>query len=359
MISIKKFLDGSDPDRRPQRGTESEPLLPTVLGAYRSALVEIGNCSVEACPALGDALKQSLNDLQGNLSMEMCCDVVTAAEEQARKQLRGWGRNTAKHYRQKAGEVKELLLTMARTAESVSARDQRCAGQMSEVTERLEAIASLEDLTEIRSSIVKSAGELKTSIDRMTVEGKAVLDQLQKQLIDYQARLEEAEALASRDALTGLSSRLYVEGQIEKRIAFGVPFCLAILDIDGFKRVNDEHGHLVGDELLKQFGRELRATCRATDMVGRWGGDEFILLMDGQLGEAELQAERLRKWVCGDYVVRGRSGDLKLRVDASIGLTAHETRETMKDLVERADVAMYSQKAAARGQSDRAKSTAA
>ena len=73
--------------------------------------------------------------------------------------------------------MKELLLVMARTAESASARDQRCAGQMSEVTEGLKAIASLEDLTEIRASIEKSATELKTSIDRMTAEGKAVLDE--------------------------------------------------------------------------------------------------------------------------------------------------------------------------------------
>ena len=76
--------------------------------------------------------------------------------------------------------MKELLLVMARTAESVSARDQRCAGQMSAVTERLKAIASLEDLTEIRASIEKSATELKTSIDRMTAEGKEALEHLRE-----------------------------------------------------------------------------------------------------------------------------------------------------------------------------------
>ena len=193
--------------------------------------------------------------------------------------MRVWGRDTAKHYQQKACEVKDLLLVMAHTAESVSARDQRCAGQMSEVTERLKAIASLEDLTEIRASIEKSATELKTSIDRMTAEGKAALDHLREQVASYQSKLEEAEEIASRDALTGLSSRLYVEGQIEKRIGSGAPFCVALIDIDGFKKVNDNYGHLTGDELLKQFGAELRSACRATDVIGRWGGDEFILTL--------------------------------------------------------------------------------
>jgi len=99
---------------------------------------------------------------------------------------------------------------------------QRCAGQMSAVTGRLKAMASLEGLTEIRASIEKSATELKTSIDRMTAEGKEALEHLQEQVASYQTKLEEAEEIASRDALTGLSSRLYVEGQMEKRIGSGL-----------------------------------------------------------------------------------------------------------------------------------------
>ena len=125
---------------------------------------------------------------------------------------------------------------------------------------------------------------------------------------------------------------------------------MAIIDIDGFKKVNDNHGHLTGDELLKQFGAELRSACRATDVIGRWGGDEFILLYDCGLAEAEAQTERLRKWICGNYEVKVKSGALKLRVDASIGLAAHAAGEGVKELVARADAAMYEQKAASRVQ---------
>src|SRR5208282_6033196 len=254
-------------------------------------------------------------------------------------------RGAARHYQGKAREVKEMLLTMARTAESVSARDQRSAGQMSAVTERLRAIATLEDLTEIRASIDKSAADLKLSIDRMTEEGKEVLDHLKKQVEGYQTKLEEAEKIASRDALTGVSSRVYLEGQIEKRVESQATFCVAIVDIDGFKKVNDAHGHLTGDEILKQFAGELKSACRSTDMIGRWGGDEFILLFDSGLEEAEAQTERLRKWVCGNYSVAGKTGTLKLRVDASIGLAAHASGEEMNELVGRADAAMYEHKA--------------
>jgi diguanylate cyclase (GGDEF)-like protein len=237
---------------------------------------------------------------------------------------------------------------MARTAESVGQRDQRCATQITDVTTRLNSIANLEDLTAIRESIKQSASDLKTSIDRMTAEGKAAIDQLKKEVTTYQTRLEEAEEIASRDALTGLHSRLSAEGQIEKALHAAAPFCVAILDINEFKGVNDKHGHLFGDEVLKQFATELRSVCRSTDTIGRWGGDEFILLLHCGFAEATAQIERLRKWVCGNYTIQANSVPIKLQVGASIGLAERLEGETMKELIARADAEMYRDKAAAR-----------
>ena len=253
MISLKKYLESQQTDSvAPVKCAEGD-LFPVVIDAYGSALMEMGNSSMEACPGMGDELKRRLSELKTGLSVAMSPAAMATTDSGVREQIRGWGRGTAKHFQQKACEVKEMLLMMARTAESVGTRDQRCAGRMSEVTERLKAIVSLDDLTEIRTSIEKSASELKSSIDRMTAEGKAVLDQLKEQVATYQTKLEEAEEIASRDALTGLSSRLYFEGQLEKRMAAEAPFCVAIVDIDRFKKVNDDHGHVTGDDLLKQF----------------------------------------------------------------------------------------------------------
>ncbi|MGB8029406.1 MAG: GGDEF domain-containing protein [Terracidiphilus sp.] len=348
MISLRKYLESQQVDSVALLERAEGGLLPAVVDAYGSALMEMGNSSLEACPGMGDELKRSLSELKSGLSAAMSPAALATTDTGVRDQLRGWGRGTAKHFQQKACEVKEMLLMMARTAESVGARDQRCAGQMSKVTERLKAIASLDDLTQIRTSIEKSASELKSSIDRMTAEGKAVLDHLKEQVASYQTKLEEAEEIASRDALTGLSSRLYVEGQLEKRMSAATPFCVAIVDIDRFKKVNDDHGHVTGDDLLKQFSTELRSACRATDVIGRWGGDEFILLFDCGFAEAEAQTVRLRKWICGSYTVRGKSGEVKLRVDASIGLAERAAGEEMQELLTRADTAMYEEKAAGR-----------
>lgn len=365
MISIRKYLDGTveeaadtpKPAAAPRTGAASGRgvrgrdgnLLDASLGAYRSALEEMGRCSVEACRAEGPALQGNLGEIAGTIGERPTPDAVAKADAGVQTELREWGRRTARHYQQKAGEVKEILLAMAQTTESVGQRDAHYARQIDEVTRKLHRIASLDDISEIRSSIAHSAAELKESIERMTAEGRAVLERMQSQVTTFQTKLEEAEQMASIDALTRVRSRMWVEGQLEQRAAAGAPFCVAILDIDGFKGVNDEHGHLVGDALLKQFAGELKSACRAADIVGRWGGDEFVILLEGEREHADAQMERVRKWVCGQYTVEASAGPLKLNVSASIGLAEWTPPETLAQLLERADAAMYENKAAGRG----------
>jgi diguanylate cyclase (GGDEF)-like protein len=369
MISLKRYLDAVDdePAEQNERGANTLPagaakrleaviapnareLLAVAVAAYRSALLETGKYSLEACPALGDGLKRGLQKVNDRLAGNVTREAVESAERSVQEQLEDWGERTARHYLEKTGEVKELLLVLARTAESVGERDQRCALQLNEVTARLNQIAGLDDLTAIRASIVKSATELKYSIDRMAAEGKTAIDQLRVEVSNYQAKLDEAEEVASSDSLTGLRSRLCMEHQIARRMEAGTKFCVAIVDIDGFKQVNDRYGHLIGDELLKQFAGELRSASRSTDVIGRLGGDEFILLLDCALTEAHAQIDRLRAWVCGSYTVAGNGDPVKLRVDASFGLAERQPEETMKELIDRADAEMYQHKAEFRAQ---------
>jgi diguanylate cyclase (GGDEF)-like protein len=185
------------------------------------------------------------------------------------------------------------------------------------------------------------------------------VDQLQTEVSTYETKLKEAEELASRDALTGLPNRRKVEERIEARIARGQAFCVVMLDLNGLKQVNDKHGHLAGDNLLQQFAQELRSGSRSTDMVGRWGGDEFVLLMDGDAAGAQAQIERLQKWVFGEYTIRpGKgSGEVKVNVSAGVGVAQWQPGETAQAAIERADAAMYVQKQLTRKQTSAAAAT--
>ncbi len=348
MISIRKYLDAGDAVTAPPppsgQTADAGDSLAVCLEAYRGTLSGIGRASVDACPAEGIALDKSLEAIAATLASMPSSEGIARAGENATIEVRNWGLSTARHYRQKAAEVREILLAMTSAAESVSKRDQSCARQFQQVTENLKNIASLDDISQIRSSLESSAAELKGSIDRMTSEGKAVLDRLQSQVATFEAKLAEAEQLVSVDFLTRVRSRSWIESQIEQRIAAGASFCVALLDLDGFKRINDEHGHTVGDEVLRQFAAELKSACRSTDLVGRWGGDEFLVLLDCPAAQARSQIERVSKWACGSYTIKRDCGPLVLMIRASIGLAEFAPPDSIIQLLHRADAAMYDSK---------------
>jgi diguanylate cyclase (GGDEF)-like protein len=346
VISLKKYLD-LDPSELKKHIDEADPveLFSSTLDSYRSTLAVIGACCVQVCPSLGRDLQLSLARISERLSKKITPPAVKEIEQRVEEQLQQWGGRSAEYFKNKTSEVKEILIVLARTAESAADRDQRHSGQFIEFTTRLESIADLEDLTQIRSSILQSANELKICVDKMAKDNRDSVAQLRSQVTVYQTKLEEVEQRTSRDAVTGLDTRRSIEAKIERRIAEKQTFCLVMFDLNGFKQVNDTHGHLAGDDLLKQFATEMRSASRATDIIGRWGGDEFVVILDCRFNEAQTHLERMQKWVFGDYEIQSSAGSTKVQMSASVGLTECLKGETLKDLIGRADAAMYQEKA--------------
>ena len=175
MISIRKYLDGVqrvNPVPNHRASATAKNLAAVALRGYVSALQEMGRCGADVCPALGHELYESLSRVAEDLSRADCAESVAVVDQSVRGLLEDWGLRSARHYQKKAAEVKDILLVMARTAESVGESDQRCAQQINEVTTKLKGIADLDDLTQIRASIEKSAADLKSSIARLTTKAK-------------------------------------------------------------------------------------------------------------------------------------------------------------------------------------------
>jgi diguanylate cyclase (GGDEF)-like protein len=340
------------PEELGPREPDPGETLKAALESYCSALLAMGNNGILACPPVGSELQQCLANLANGLSKNVTPNLILETEKQVEENLERWGARSADYLIAKANDAKELLLALANTAQSVGERDKRYTSQFSEFTSRLRTIADLESLGQVRASLVQEANKLKTYVDKMTEDGESLVKHLQTEVFDYETKLKAAEELVLRDELTGLSNRRNVEERIESRIAKGMPFCVVILDLDKFKQVNDKYGHLAGDSLLKQFATELRSSSRSIDTVGRWGGDEFILVMECDLAGAKVQLERSKKWTFGEYKIQfgGDTPELKLNVTASIGLAEWQAGESMQDVIEHADKDMYADKAQTRNQ---------
>ena len=165
-------------------------------------------------------------------------------------------------------------------------------------------------------------------------------------------KMENIEEHARRDELTGSFNRRYMMAalQQQKHLADGSDqnLCLAVVDLDHFKRINDEVGHLAGDEVLRVFAKLAQQNIRREDIFGRYGGEEFLLLLPGiGLLEALNTVERIRALT---ETRLGILAKLERKVTVSIGLTQFIPGESVLDLFARADVAMYMAKTGGRNQ---------
>jgi diguanylate cyclase (GGDEF)-like protein len=174
---------------------------------------------------------------------------------------------------------------------------------------------------------------------------------LQTQKNELAHALTRIQILATRDELTGLVNRRHmieVINQHQKRLQRSGHhrFCLALLDIDHFKRINDTHGHNVGDEVLRHFAQVAQQALRETDVLARWGGEEFLVLLNDTTPEqAHAGIERIREAMADAQVAPSVP---ELRLTFSAGLTAYGDDEPLDHCVERADRALYQAKAAGR-----------
>ena len=337
MISLKKTME-----------EQREELLASALGCYRSAVGAMADSGAQVCPSLGAGFRQSLMALRERLAQAALPGALSETEKDIEESLEGWGKSATEYYKQKTAEVRELLLHMTEAAQSVVERDQRYKTQFSEVTARLQTANNLEDLTQIRKLIGDSSAELRFFVDRMVEDGQKSMANLRQKLAVYEERLKEAERQSSLDPLTGLVNRPGMERETAARLERGQMFCLVVMDLNGFKKINDDYGHQAGDTLLKSFAAELKAQFRSNDAVGRWGGDEFVVLLDCDRREAETRVERVRKWAFGNYEVQSGGKARKVAISGAVGITAWQPGKTAEQMFADADRAMYADKGSAR-----------
>jgi diguanylate cyclase (GGDEF)-like protein len=170
---------------------------------------------------------------------------------------------------------------------------------------------------------------------------------------ELKAVIAQADEVSHTDALTFLPNRRQIIKDLQEEVIFsdryGTPLSISILDVDDFKKINDTYGHIAGDEVLRTLGGELRNHIRYPDTIGRYGGEEFLIVLPhSTLQAAAEQGERLCEHVRS---LRIQSGEQEFHVTVSIGVAQYKVhQEEWQAFLSRADAALYQAKNAGRDQ---------
>ncbi len=179
---------------------------------------------------------------------------------------------------------------------------------------------------------------------------KSRLEEAEETLQRQSSEMANIVMAASTDPLTGLPNRRVYDEELKRRFAewrrHGTPFSVMLVDVDHFKTVNDNYGHIVGDQVLKEVAASLRATMRESDLVSRFGGEEFATVLPASGPEdASRAAERARLAI--ERVLCEHDGG-QLQVTVSCGVAHATTEDTPERMLDRADKALYAAKNAGR-----------
>lgn len=199
---------------------------------------------------------------------------------------------------------------------------------------RQPAVAGLDEIARITGAMATRIREAEVRLASATEETDAL-----------RARLGEAQAMARRDPLTGLSNRLGLEEAFARPRDPAAPRCLAVADVDHFKRFNDEHGHGVGDRVLSAIGRGLEQSFE-DHLVARYGGEEFAVLICGvSLATAAKMLDHAREALAEKRFRDRETGAALRKITLSAGVVAVRAGETLAVALARADDLLYAAKA--------------
>lgn len=340
MISLKRSI-------KDHESADAELVRRKALECYLGALEVIRTNA----PELSEEEVKDHRARLGGLAREITGAVSVADLEASQAALE---KEVSEYYGKVSGalkasqqEVKEIIALLREATSTMVTRNAHHDQQFRSFATNLERTSQCDDLRKIRLQLTLQVGQLRTNLDSMREERAQALEPLQTELRSFEARLEEAERLACTDPLTNLFNRREGEKRAKQRQERGVVFCFLVIDLNRFKFINDRYGHLAGDQVLQQVARRLEQQVRANDTVCRWGGDEFLIIMECKLPDGLQRANQIGRTLSGRYSLN-LNKRLEVEVGMSIGVAQCEPGETLEAAFARADAMLYQIKDASR-----------
>ncbi len=252
-----------------------------------------------------------------------------------------------KRYQHAQGVIARIVDQLGETAKSAGGDISRYQLSLSDCSKRLSGKIAPEVFNEVVKLLTSETDTIFESSRALQIE----LAQSKRETESLKAALVKARYEATIDPLTGLLNRNGFEAAMERLLTLksGQEHCLLLSDIDNFKSINDTHGHLVGDNVIKFVANTIKNLVKGKDAVGRFGGEEFAVLLPATpiTGAAAL-ANSIRQAIATEKLVKSGTKEPIGCVTISIGVASYRDNETFTQFIERADEALYAAKRSGR-----------
>jgi diguanylate cyclase (GGDEF)-like protein len=278
--------------------------------------------------------------LQSNLSSDPTPEALEQSRMAVHEILESFCEEARLRKETLARDLNQTLSMVARTEDSSAGRNIQHVENLIDFVDRLESAVRSGDLPRLASQ----TAELREFAQSIELDSRDDFARLRQKMMEIQRRLHEVELLASLDPLTGVANRRDLDRELAARIEARQEFCVLLFDLNGFKEINDQFGHLFGDDVLKQLASRLSGQVRARDYVCRWGGDEFVAILACDLAIAEARARQIAERLNGPYHILGPRRETNIDITVTVGLAQYCAGDSAEELLGRVDESMYRRK---------------
>ncbi len=317
-----------------------EAAFQSVLDAYLAAILEIAEVLSAIYPEMGAAYHEQLTGLRSRLALEADDQTLEESRNTLQEVLTAFSGRARRYSKALTDELNQTLAMVTRSEDTRSLRTVGYVSHLIDFVDQMEEAVRAVDLARLN----QQTADLRQFAESIELDSRDDYDQLREKLDQFQLRLREAELLASRDPLTAVANRREFDRQLASRLQAKREFCVLLFDLNQFKIINDRLGHLCGDEILKQVGARLGGQVRSRDVVCRWGGDEFAVLLDCGLDHAITRSRQITQWLNGPYRVHVEGREMRVDITIAVGVAEYVRGETPEQLFQRVDESLYTHK---------------
>ena len=349
MFFRRKRAPGSTPDpaelqRRIETLNETDA---ACRAAIRTLLVLLKQFALDIEELKSDDFRQEVSALEGEVAgFEKGCQLQRNMGKCAPR-FQAFVKRQNTYLTEREAELRNVITLLSNAMALLNRENTAYHQKTLDQGQNFERIIGLDDLRKIKSSLAQEVQQLKNMVRNKQRAEQDQLSSLSGQVEVLREELDRTRQENRRDSLTGVFNRRaldeYLQALIDQNQIRRKRFSLLMLDIDNFKRVNDTHGHLIGDEVLRAMASACADILREADFVARYGGEEFVAIMPGaSLRAAHKRANGLREAVAWTrFSLPNGEGEDYIHLTISIGVAEFQSGDTMTSLLERADQALY------------------